>query len=426
MKRFLVLPTLFSLLVTCAAWAAAPSTISYQGVLMDNTGAIAADGLYNFTFRIYDVGSGGAPLWTETTNNVTVTKGGFSVLLGNLTPIALPFDRSYYLGIVVNGQPELVPRVVLGASPYALGLRIPFSVTDASTGPLVRIHNVGGGPDLVASRALQVGGVDSSGSVQVFGPPGGGAISVQGDGGAGSPRLTIQGTAGTIVLDGGALGDSAVVLPVDAISAAEIRDEAGIAQGRVPGINNVTSTATMADVATVTLTTPADGYVVVTATSQAGFSGTTGANYVTAQIDDVAGGTENIAYSVFVGANAYAGTSIDYRPFISTRVFQKPAGTYTFRLEATKSGAGTAYFWNPTVTAEFVPTSYGTVTTIAPLAEARALGLDGRTVTVTGQDGSASPVVVGDLRALEQRIAREKTRLAEDERRLARTRGAAR
>jgi hypothetical protein len=35
-------------------------------------------------------------------------------------------------------------------------------------------------------------------------------------------------------------------------------------------------------------------------------------------------------------------------------------------------------------------------------------------------------VVVGDLRALEQRITREKTRLAEDERRLARTRGAAR
>jgi hypothetical protein len=47
-------------------------------------------------------------------------------------------------------------------------------------------------------------------------------------------------------------------------------------------------------------------------------------------------------------------------------------------------------------------------------------------VTVTGQDGSAGTVVVGDLRALEQRIAREKARLAEDERRLVRARGAAR
>ncbi|MEA3409801.1 MAG: hypothetical protein U9Q95_05585, partial [Candidatus Eisenbacteria bacterium] len=54
------------LLCAGALQAAAPQTMSYQGVIRDDAGDPVPDGTYDVTFRIYDVSSGGAPLWTET------------------------------------------------------------------------------------------------------------------------------------------------------------------------------------------------------------------------------------------------------------------------------------------------------------------------------------------------------------------------
>ncbi|MBN2071686.1 MAG: hypothetical protein JW814_09545 [Candidatus Krumholzibacteriota bacterium] len=96
-----------------------PMKINYQGVLTDAEGAAATDGDYSMTFSIYDVAESGTALWTET-QTVPVNKAIFSVMLGNFTPVALPFDRQYWLGIAVNGESELFPRVTLGASPYSL------------------------------------------------------------------------------------------------------------------------------------------------------------------------------------------------------------------------------------------------------------------------------------------------------------------
>src|SRR5262245_41957852 len=85
-----------------SASAQIPLTMSYQGVLTDNGGAIPTDGPYNFSFAIYDdpTLSGTHLLWTENQNGVSVQRGGFSVLLGMGTPavpLALPFDKPYYL-----------------------------------------------------------------------------------------------------------------------------------------------------------------------------------------------------------------------------------------------------------------------------------------------------------------------------------------
>ena len=44
---------------------AVPTLLNYQGELKDSgTGEAVADGLYDMLFRIYDVESGGTPLWT--------------------------------------------------------------------------------------------------------------------------------------------------------------------------------------------------------------------------------------------------------------------------------------------------------------------------------------------------------------------------
>lgn len=109
-------------LMVCLGGAAAaqmPPLLSYQGVLTDATGTAVPDGTYSITFRIYDVGgTGGTALWSEP-DYVTVTKGTFNALLGGAAMLSiLPFDKTYYIGLSVEGGPEL-PRQVLTRSPYA-------------------------------------------------------------------------------------------------------------------------------------------------------------------------------------------------------------------------------------------------------------------------------------------------------------------
>src|SRR5262249_38385815 len=94
MKRLaiaLLLTTLFAM----PSFAQIPQTMSYQGVLTDNGGAIPPDGAYNFTFKIYDdpTLAGAHLLWTENQNNITVTRGGFSAILGSVTPLTIAFDK---------------------------------------------------------------------------------------------------------------------------------------------------------------------------------------------------------------------------------------------------------------------------------------------------------------------------------------------
>lgn len=62
-----------------------PAFINYQGRVTDSTGAgLGATTPVNrkVIFRIYDVASGGVPLWSEE-HTVTISNGEFSVLLGN-------------------------------------------------------------------------------------------------------------------------------------------------------------------------------------------------------------------------------------------------------------------------------------------------------------------------------------------------------
>ena len=62
-------------------------TIPYSGSLADEAGKPVADGAYDFTFTLYQVESGGEPLWTETVEGVTVQDGDFTVLLGSVNPL---------------------------------------------------------------------------------------------------------------------------------------------------------------------------------------------------------------------------------------------------------------------------------------------------------------------------------------------------
>lgn len=106
--------------------AAVPNTISYQGLLTDGAGTPVADGPYDLTLTLYSVPSGGGALWSETQNAVPVVRGIFSINLGSVSVLTLPFDQPYWLGVSIGADPELVPRTPLTSSPYALNVRTPL------------------------------------------------------------------------------------------------------------------------------------------------------------------------------------------------------------------------------------------------------------------------------------------------------------
>ena len=107
-----------------------PKKIYYQGRLTDSS-KNPLSGSYNFTFRIFDVSSGGSALWSETHNGVTVSAGVFSVELGESNPINLAFNKQYYLEIEVGGE-VFSPRRPLLTSAYSFRSAVADSVTNNS------------------------------------------------------------------------------------------------------------------------------------------------------------------------------------------------------------------------------------------------------------------------------------------------------
>ena len=85
---------------------------------MDSLRQRVPDGAYLVSFRLYSFDIGGVPMWTE---DVTVftDDGIFDAILGNTNPITVGFQQQRWLGISIEGEPELVPRTQLTAAPYA-------------------------------------------------------------------------------------------------------------------------------------------------------------------------------------------------------------------------------------------------------------------------------------------------------------------
>jgi hypothetical protein len=102
-----------------AAWST-PEQVSYQGRLT-NTSDEPVTGSYDLTFSIYDVASGGTPLWSELHTAVTVNGGLFTVELGSDSPFSdTLFDGSQrYLAITVADDAEMTPRQPIMSVPYS-------------------------------------------------------------------------------------------------------------------------------------------------------------------------------------------------------------------------------------------------------------------------------------------------------------------
>lgn len=461
MKRVALFAALLVAVALQSASADVPSTMSYQGVLTDGGGQIVPDGNYTLEFNIYNVAVAGAPLWTETHVGVPVSLGGFSVILGSNTPLALPFDEQYWLGVSVNGNPELAPRVPLASSPYGLSLRLPFAGSASSPDPLIQLENTGTGPELslgsttdsaelwawvpgspfpnawmynFAGGGMALDFYDESGNGTHFIEPDvdgdGGFLSViSGNGGegfvvdgksgvGGNTRVFIGGGMSATTFDTNNLGDASISLPADAVSADEMLDEAGISQGKYNGQFDL-SDGELQDIVTTTITIPADGYIFVTASGQHGLSNSSGSNVATFQIDETAGGfadANHYYYSGFDGIANFSGGL--WNPVQLQRTYYKTAGTYTFRLEGSATAAnGTSWMWNAVITAVYVPTGYGTVSeSVTPLAVGDFSDVTYTNATGNGAgSGASGQGAIVDLRELELRAARLRAQTREAE-----------
>ncbi|MCI0406482.1 MAG: hypothetical protein L0209_10540 [candidate division Zixibacteria bacterium] len=151
MKRIPVLTTLTALLAlwTTAAWADAPPVINFQGVLRDGSGNPVANGTYGVTFKIYNVPTLGAALFTET-QALTTVNGLFTALIGDSTFLGvadLVFeDTARYLGITVAPDAEMTPRQKLSSVPY--GYRV--NTVDSAYGGTIK-------GELTVTNKLNVG-----------------------------------------------------------------------------------------------------------------------------------------------------------------------------------------------------------------------------------------------------------------------------
>jgi hypothetical protein len=72
-------------------------------------------------FSLYTSGQGGSPIWSET-QQVVISGGIFSTMLGKLTPITASTVsvNELWLGVKVGTDPEMTPRQRIGSTVYAL------------------------------------------------------------------------------------------------------------------------------------------------------------------------------------------------------------------------------------------------------------------------------------------------------------------
>lgn len=113
------------ILAIAGSWAVAASAqdtvlMTYQGYLTDGAG-VPLNSNVQVTFGIYADSVGFPPLWSETHTGVPVLSGLVTNMLGSKTalPASVLEGSQRYLGIRVNGDAEMVPRVRLTSSPRA-------------------------------------------------------------------------------------------------------------------------------------------------------------------------------------------------------------------------------------------------------------------------------------------------------------------
>ena len=125
LKSFTIALTMIGLTIGVTsethAQGSVPEYMPYQGFINDASGA-PVNGAVSLTFKLYDELLSANPLWEESVANINVVSGAFALNLGEVTPNLRSYlytGQARYIGVSVDGGPELSPRTQLGTLPYA-------------------------------------------------------------------------------------------------------------------------------------------------------------------------------------------------------------------------------------------------------------------------------------------------------------------
>lgn len=200
--KFLLTIILAVALTANVAQAQFPKKIHYQGVLEDANGPLNTS--KGVMFRIYDVPTGGTPMHQEL-QNVQITNGLFSVILGEYADVNLPFDKPYWLEISLDDAAPLTPRTPLLATGYAYRA---LTVPDTSI-TMIKINKSGSKPGqgiIATTKGASWGDVvthiypvpslyvtQNSGDVGIGVSPGGITQGLLADGAVSPSKLAVSG-----------------------------------------------------------------------------------------------------------------------------------------------------------------------------------------------------------------------------------------
>lgn len=107
---------MITVIVAVASVSAIPQTLNIHGRLSNSTTSAALTAAYDMNFSIYDAYEGGTALYVKSLNVDPDGSGVYNVILDDVN---LNFSEQYYLGIKVEGDNEMTPRINLTSSPYA-------------------------------------------------------------------------------------------------------------------------------------------------------------------------------------------------------------------------------------------------------------------------------------------------------------------
>lgn len=239
-----------TLLVTCASAlvAAQPAVVPVQGTLADNAG-VPLTGTHTLTLQLYETADGGAALFSETQSVALQAGGVFTSYLGAVSALPLAhFDGgTKFVGVTVDSNSEMTPRLPLGTVPYAARAIAASSADDSArvggqpaSAFAAATHTHSGymplGAMLTCSGTDKISGLTSSGNV-VCTPDVSSSYAAAPDGGLSLDmsgfRLATGGVMSTHLADGAVtaskLADASVgaaALAANAVSTPHIADGA--------------------------------------------------------------------------------------------------------------------------------------------------------------------------------------------------------